>query len=99
MSTPDILLQQQVVAVKTLAIVANREKKWVFDSEMKEWLTPEEFEGKFIQPPYIDKINYRFKVLNPVDGLIAADTQIQQIMQKRKDLQIRVVHYYQSKIK
>ncbi|TDO19361.1 hypothetical protein CLV32_4601 [Pedobacter duraquae] len=90
--------QQQFVAIKNLVIQASRSNSWIFNSVTKEWHNPEEFEAKYIDLPFQSGWYQQFKVLNPLEGLSAADKQIQKILKKKANLIARVFKYYESKL-
>ena len=88
---------QQFIAIKNLVIQASRTNSWIFNSVTKEWFNPQEFEAKFIDLPYQNGWYQQFKVLHPFEGLVAADKQIQKILDKKADLANRVFNYYRSR--
>lgn len=91
------LNNQQVTAIKNLVIVASRSGSWIFNTITKDWHSPEEFEAKYLSAPYEEGWYHRFKVLKPFEGIIAADKQIQKILEKKQDLVRRVIEYYQHR--
>ena len=96
-NTQDTLQNQQVTAIKNLVIVASRSGSWIFNTITKDWHSPEEFEAKYLSAPYEEGWYHRFKVLHPLEGIVAADKQIQKVLEKKQDLVRRVIEYYQSK--
>lgn len=96
-NTQDTLQNQQVTAIKNLVIVALRSNAWIFNSITKEWHSPEESEAKYLSAAYEEGWYHRFKVLHPLEGIVAADKQIQKVLEKKQDLVRRVIDYYQSK--
>jgi len=74
---------------------------WIYQSYNKMWYTPEEFYNKYsstnvdLENGWIDK----FKIMNPLLGLKAADTMISQITERKIGFQEKIIDYYQSKIK
>jgi hypothetical protein len=90
---------QQRNGVETMALQATRLNFWIFDTQTKVWYTPEEFIETFAKAPYQEGLLRRFKALDPMQGLMAADMQIEKILEKKQMLNHRVVDYYRSKIK
>jgi hypothetical protein len=88
---------QQRNGVETMALQATRFNLWVFDTQMKVWHTPEEFIQVYAKAPYQEGLTRRFKALDPMQGLVAADMQIQKILEKKQMLSNRVVEYYKNK--
>ena len=76
---------------------AQRVDFWLFDTASKEWFTPEEFEIRYSLDLFERGWYKNIKVLNPRDGLNAADIQIQKIIEKRAILQDRIINYYRLK--
>lgn len=95
-NTEDTLNSQQQTAIKNLVIVALRSNAWIFNSITKEWHSPEEFKAKYLTAPYEEGWYHRFKVLHPLEGITAADKQIQKILEKKQDLVRRVLEYYKG---
>jgi hypothetical protein len=93
------LHDQQRNGVETMGLQASRFGLWVFDTQMKVWHTPEEFIGVYAKAPYQEGLTRRFKVLDPQEGLVAADLQIQKILDRKQLLSNRVIDYYKNKIK
>lgn len=93
----DILNSRHSISVQTMVMDAQRKNCWIFDMNNKVWYSPEEFERSYLEVPYIEKFYERFKALDPVEGLKAADIQLQKIIQKKQDLESRVIGYYQKK--
>lgn len=96
-NTEDTLNSQQHTAIKNLVIVALRSGAWIFNTITKDWLSPEEFETKYLSAPYEEGWYHRFKVMHPLEGILAADKQIKKLLEKKQDLVRRVIEYYQSK--
>lgn len=73
---------------------------WLYDPSDKRWWTPEEFNTHYsltvnIKTEWLDKI----RVLDPVDGLKAADHQIESITSRRTAFAQRIVDYYKNRKK
>jgi hypothetical protein len=92
------LHDQQRNGVETMALQATRFDLWIFDTQLKEWYTPEEFTRMFAKAPYQEGLTRRFKALDVQQGLVAADMQIQKILDKKQLLSNRVIEYYKNKI-
>lgn len=86
---------QQFTAISNLITIAARSGSWIFNTVTKEWHSPGEFEAKYTSVPSEKGWYHRFKVMHPIEGLIAADKQIQKILEKRQALLRRVIEYYQ----
>jgi hypothetical protein len=93
------LHDQQRIAVGSITITAIHNNQWIFDTHTKLWYSPEEFQKFYSEAPYQEGVRERFKLMNPTQGLIAADMQIQKILEKKQMLNQRVIEYYQSKTK
>jgi hypothetical protein len=93
----DSLHDQQLVGVETMALQAQRFNIWVFDSQLKVWHTREEFLKLYAKAPYQEGLTRRFKALDPTQGMVAADLQIQKILDKKQLLINRIIDYYKSK--
>lgn len=94
---PENLFDADVVAKRNLVVQACKKNYWLFDIESKEWFTPEEFDLRFTPEQYEKGWHKRIKVLDPLDGLKAAEIQTQKIAEKRLVLQARIIKYYQKK--
>lgn len=84
--------------IKTIVNDALKQKMWVFDPASKRWFTPGEFMEMYerydkLDITWLDNI----QVLDPVEGLEAADQLIQSIMTRRTALAKRIVDYWKDK--
>jgi len=91
------LYDVNVTSRDNLVQQAQRVDFWLFDTASKEWFTPEEFVLRYSIDLFERGWYKNIKVLNPKDGLNAADIQIQKIMEKRAVLQEKIIDYYRSK--
>lgn len=84
--------------IRTIVNDALKQKMWVFDPASKRWFTPGEFMEMYerydkLDITWLDNI----QVLDPVEGLEAADQLIQSIMTRRTALAKRIVDYWKDK--
>lgn len=84
--------------IKNIVNDALKQKMWVFDPSTKRWFTPGEFMEVFERQDKLD-IHWvdSIQVLDPVEGLEAADLQIQNLMARRAALAKRIVDYWKDK--
>jgi len=84
--------------IKAIVKNAINEKMWVFDPSTKRWFTPEEFMEMYERYDNIDtKWLYNIQVLDPTEGLEAADQQIESILARRRAFAKRIVDYWKNK--
>ena len=84
--------------IKVIVKNALEEKMWVFDPSTKRWFTPGEFMEMYerydnIDPKWIDNI----QVLDPIEGLKAADQQIESLLARRTAFAERIVNYWKDR--
>ena len=91
--------QKQYIGLGQVVRRAELENKWIFDSVTKEWFSPIELSTKYETVPNEEGWYLRFKVLDAVEGLKAADVQLQKILSKKLELENRVIKFYKSKSK
>jgi hypothetical protein len=86
-----------IMNINILVNEAMRHNSWIYEADNKTWYTPEEFLERFGQSNYSQGWIEKFKIMDPIAGLKAADKQIQMIIEKRQDFQQKVFSYYQTK--
>jgi len=84
--------------IRTIVNDALKQKMWVFDPASKRWFTPGEFMEVYerydkLDIAWLDNI----QVLDPIEGLEAADQLIQSIMARRTALARRIIDYWKDK--
>ncbi|MBE9599805.1 hypothetical protein [Pedobacter sp. MC2016-24] len=84
--------------IRTIVNDALKQKMWVFDPASKRWFTPGEFMEMYerydkLDITWLDNI----QVLDPIEGLEAADQLIQSIMTRRTALARRIIDYWKDK--
>lgn len=84
--------------IRTIVNDALKQKMWVFDPASKRWFTPGEFMEMYerydkLDIAWLDNI----QVLDPIEGLEAADQLIQSIMTRRTALARRIIDYWKDK--
>jgi hypothetical protein len=93
--------EQKVSTLSLITIVFNNAVKqglWLFDPSIKRWFNPDEFMDLYknydnLDPKWIEKIEIR----DPIEGLEAADTQIESILSRKAILTKRVIEYERAK--
>lgn len=79
---------------------AKKEKKFLFNKVVKRWYTPEEYFELQERITYDGSNDWKnIKLMNVSEGLKAADTQIQDIMDRRRLLEIKAIEYYKNQPK
>lgn len=89
---------RSITLIKAIVQNAIKSKMWVFDPSVKRWFTPEEFMETYerydnIDTKWIDNI----QVLDPVEGLEAADHQIESIIARRTAFAKRIIEYWKDR--
>ena len=84
--------------IRTIVNDALKQKMWVFDPASKRWFTPGEFMEMYerydkLDITWLDNI----QVLDPIEGLEAADQLLQSIMTRRTALARRIIDYWKDK--
>ncbi|ETZ21151.1 hypothetical protein [Pedobacter sp. V48] len=79
---------------------ALKQRLWVFEPSVKRWFSPEEFMEMYerydnLDPKWIEKIEVR----DPMEGLEAADTQVESILARKAILTKKIIDYERFKQK
>nr|WP_294873641.1 hypothetical protein [uncultured Pedobacter sp.] len=79
---------------------ALKQRLWVFEPSVKRWFSPEEFMEMYerydnLDPKWIAKIEVR----DPMEGLEAADTQVESILARKAILTKKIIDYERAKQK
>lgn len=96
-----IYYEQKEKHLRSFVNEAIEARYWIYQPHNKMWYTPEEFYTKYSQTN-VDLDNgwlEKFKIMNPLLGLKAADTMISQITERKTGFQQKIIEYYQSKVK
>jgi hypothetical protein len=86
----------EATLLKDFIATAKRSKYWIYHPGGKKWYTPEEFQ-EGVEQHKIDLIDgwlEKFKIMNPIKGLEAAEILAQQLNDKKIAFQKRVFDYY-----
>lgn len=70
---------------------------WIYDPEIKQWYTPEEFfelTGKYYTG---HQIFSKVKIKDPVEGLEAGYKQLEKLQERLKVFSRKLFHYYRTK--
>ncbi|MES2826703.1 MAG: hypothetical protein V4687_01045 [Bacteroidota bacterium] len=83
----------KVIYKKALA-----ERLWIFDPSIKRWHTPEDFWENYqrydnLEREWIDAL----QIMDPEEGLKAADQQIESIISRKAIFAKRIIDYWKSK--
>lgn len=76
---------------------AKFKKHWIYDPEIKRWQNPEEFleQQKRLSGGLNDRLA-KIQVRDPMEGLEAADKQIQSIIERKAILTKRIIEYHKK---
>lgn len=96
-STQDAPSPRSIDMINTIVKKALNDKLWIFDPSIKRWFNPEEFYEQYyrydnLDRKWIDKI----QILDPMDGLKAADDQIESITARRIVFEKKIIDYYRN---
>ena len=88
----------QATLLKDFIATARKSKFWIYNPDGKKWYTPEEFGEAVAQNTLYLKEGWleKYKIMNPIKGLEAAEILSQQLNQKKLEFQRRVLEYYLS---
>lgn len=90
--TADLL---KVIYKKALA-----ERLWIHDPSTKRWFNPEEFWEQYQRYDNVDrKWIDQLQVMDPMEGLTAADKQIASILERKAIFAKRIIDYWKEKSK
>jgi len=86
----------QATLVKDFIATARKSKFWIYNLDGKRWYTPEEFGEAVEQKKLYLKDGWleKYKIMNPMKGLEAAEILSQQLNQKKLEFQRRILEYY-----
>ncbi|NRF37626.1 hypothetical protein HQN83_02810 [Pedobacter sp. LMG 31643] len=84
--------------IRTIFNNAIKERQWIFEPSTKRWFNPEEFLEMYGRYDNIDlKWFEKIEVRDPMEGLEAADMQIESILSRKAILEKRIIEYWKGK--
>lgn len=90
-------LQRQVITTSAIYNEAKSKNRWIYDPEIKRWMTPEEFkafEERITggEPNRLAKL----QIKDPMEGIEAGYIQLQYLKERMEIFVKRVVEYYKK---
>lgn len=93
--------EQKVRSIDLVRSIFNnaiKERQWIFEPSTKRWFNPEEFLEMYGRYDNIDlKWFEKIDVRDPMEGLEAADMQIESILSRKAILEKRIIEYWKGK--